>query len=93
MKTKKSITALMVLILAMLACQTPVFTEQILPTIAVGEAPNTVPVDSIVVNPAAQQESLVALYEHASVGTVAIITDQGQGSGFVYDKNGHIVTN
>ena len=36
---------------------------------------------------------LVALYEHASVGTVAIITDQGQGSGFVYDKNGHIVTN
>ncbi|MDO8753372.1 MAG: trypsin-like peptidase domain-containing protein [Anaerolineales bacterium] len=93
MKTKISITALMVLILAMLACQTPVFTEQILPTVAVGEAPNTVPVDSIVVNPAAQQESLVALYEQASAGTVAIITDQGQGSGFVYDKNGHIVTN
>lgn len=24
---------------------------------------------------------------------MAIITDQGQGSGFVYDGNGHIVTN
>ncbi|MDP1713648.1 MAG: trypsin-like peptidase domain-containing protein [Anaerolineales bacterium] len=94
MKTKKSMTALMVLVLAVLACQTPVLTQQILPTVAVDAAATTAPVDSnIVANPGAQQERLVALYENASLGTVAIITDQGQGSGFVYDKNGHIVTN
>ncbi len=94
MKTKKSITALMVLALAVLACQTPVFTQQILPTVAVDAAATTAPVDlNTVVNPGAQQERLVVLYENASLGTVAIITDQGQGSGFVYDKNGHIVTN
>ena len=93
MKTKKSVTALVVLVLAMLACLSPVFTDRGLPTVVVAETPHIAPVDSIVVNPAAQQERLVALYEHASVGTVAIITDQGQGSGFVYDKEGHIVTN
>lgn len=94
MKTKKSITALMVLALAVLACQTPVLTQQILPTVVVDAAATTAPVDlNTVVNPAMQQESLVALYEHASLGTVAIITDQGQGSGFVYDKDGYIVTN
>ena len=93
MKTKKSVTALVVLVLAMLACQSPAFTYQGLPTAVVAEAPHIAPVDSIVINPAAQQERLVALYEHASVGTVAIITDQGQGSGFVYDKEGHVVTN
>ena len=93
MKTKKSVTALVVLVLAMLACQSPAFTDRGLPTAVVVEAPHIAPVDSIVINPAAQQERLVALYEHASVGTVAIITDQGQGSGFVYDKEGHIVTN
>ena len=93
MKTKKSVTALVVLVLAMLACLSPAFTDRGLPTVVVAETPHIAPVDSIVVNPAAQQERLVALYEHASVGTVAIITDQGQGSGFVYDKEGHIVTN
>ena len=35
----------------------------------------------------------MALYESVSPGTVAIITDQGQGSGFVYDGQGNIVTN
>ncbi len=93
MKTKKSVAALVVLVLAMLACLSPAFTDRGLPTVVVAETPHIAPVDSIVVNPAAQQERLVALYEHASVGTVAIITDQGQGSGFVYDKQGHVVTN
>jgi 2-alkenal reductase len=51
------------------------------------------PADANTVNPASQQEALVTLYQNASLGTVAIITDQGQGSGFVYDTQGHIVTN
>jgi 2-alkenal reductase len=33
------------------------------------------------------------LYESVSPGTVAIITDKGQGSGFVYDAQGHVITN
>ena len=51
------------------------------------------PIDSNAVNPAVEQEGLVALFESVSPGTVAIITDQGQGSGFVYDAQGNIVTN
>lgn len=94
MNTKKFIIALMVVGLVALACQAPALTQQILPTAAVNEVVTNAPVDSnIAVNPAAQQERLVALYEKASLGTVAIITDQGQGSGFVYDKAGNIVTN
>jgi len=93
MKTKQSILALIVLILAMLACQTPAIQSQqptqevVLPVIPVA------PIDSNTVNPAAQQDGLVALFENVSPGTVAIFTDQGQGSGFVYDGLGHIITN
>ena len=90
MKMKKGLLALTVLALAVLACQAASFqtqqpVSQPVPTIA--------PIDSNAVNPAAEQEGLVALYESVSPGTVAIITDQGQGSGFVYDGQGNIVTN
>jgi 2-alkenal reductase len=44
-----------------------------------------------------QQDVLIALYERLSPGVVAIqvLTENGDslGSGFVYDKEGHIVTN
>jgi S1-C subfamily serine protease len=44
-----------------------------------------------------QQDALIALYDNASPGTVSIqiVTNNGggQGSGFVYDTAGHIVTN
>ncbi|MBV6391718.1 MAG: hypothetical protein KPEEDBHJ_00931 [Anaerolineales bacterium] len=43
-------------------------------------------------NPAAQ-ETLTALFENVSPGVVAILTESGQGSGFVYDDQGHIITN
>jgi S1-C subfamily serine protease len=91
MKTKRSVLALVVLMLAMLACQVaslqpqqPVVVQPVLPV---------APINSNAVNPAAEQDGLVALYESVSPGTIAIITDQGQGSGFVYDAQGDIVTN
>ena len=91
MKTKRSILALVVLTLAMLACQSlslqpqqPAASQPILPV---------APITSNAVNPAAEQDGLVALFASVSPGTVAIITDQGQGSGFVYDGKGDIVTN
>lgn len=45
----------------------------------------------------AAQDTLVSLYNQVSSGVVSIrvLTDsgQGQGSGFVYDSNGYIITN
>jgi len=55
------------------------------------------PLSSEAANPVAEQEQLVSLYEHVSPGIVAIqvTSDAGGslGSGFVFDSNGHIVTN
>jgi 2-alkenal reductase len=91
MKTKKIILAFSALAIAMLACQAatlqtpqPSANAPILPV---------APISSNAANPAAEQDGLVALYQAVSPGTVAIITDQGQGSGFVYDGLGHVVTN
>jgi len=92
MKTKQSILALVALGLAMLACQAlPLQTQQ--PVSATESVLPIAPIDSNAVNPAAQQDGLVTLFENVSPGTVAIFTDQGQGSGFVYDGQGHIITN
>lgn len=92
MKTKQSILASMVLVLAMLACQSPLQQSQ-LPVAVVEPVIPVVPIDVNAADPAVEQEGLVALFENVSPGTVAILTDQGQGSGFVYDGQGHIVTN
>lgn len=95
MKMKNIVPAILVLILASLACQTPVLTDQgaqqgnqpvqVVPTLA--------PADAEGASPIAQQEALVTLYENVNRGTVAILTESGQGSGFVFDSQGHIVTN
>jgi len=93
MKTKKSILALVVLVLAVLACQAaPLQTQQPVPAVTQVIVP-AAPINSSAVNPAAEQDGLVALYESVSPGTVAILTDQGQGSGFVYDAQGDVITN
>jgi S1-C subfamily serine protease len=94
MKIRPIVYAILVLALAMLACQIPALSTEQAPAPVV-EVPIPAPVDTtdVVQNPASQQEPLVVLFENASRGTVAIITDQGQGSGFVYDNLGHVVTN
>ncbi|GAB4496487.1 MAG: trypsin-like peptidase domain-containing protein [Anaerolineales bacterium] len=93
---KKTFIVFLVLALAVLACQTPSFTAQDAPA---NQAPPAEVVATISVtdvehaNPVLAQEPLVALYENVSPGTVAIFTNSGQGSGFVFDKQGHVVTN
>lgn len=84
----------MVLVLAVLACQSPI-PATVQPTVEVQPVPTIVPStsDTSVLNPSAQQDSLVALYDNVSAGTVAILTDLGSGSGFVYDGKGNIITN
>jgi len=39
------------------------------------------------------EAALVAVYQHANPSVVFIITQAGSGSGFIYDREGHIVTN
>lgn len=95
MKTKKIIVAFMVLVLATLACQSPVFSEQTTQQSSepVQVVPTILPANVESANPTSQQEALVTLYENVNPGTVAIFTATGQGSGFVYDAQGHVVTN
>ncbi len=40
-----------------------------------------------------QEERLTLIYEQFSPGVVSILTSTSQGSGWVYDSDGHIVTN
>jgi 2-alkenal reductase len=95
MKTNQTILVFVVLTFAIFACQAPAF-PAFQPSTNVQTVESAQPVQPVITNaqnPATQEDALVALFEHVSPGTVAIITDQGQGSGFVYDSDGHIVTN
>ncbi len=96
---KKTLVVILVLVLAAIACQAPALTA---PDAASTDGPavdaaqteeSVAPAElPVAVNPAGQ-EALVSLFEAVSPGTVAIFTETGQGTGFVYDKQGHIVTN
>lgn len=101
--------AISVLVLASLACQALQPTTAPLPTAAPVVFPtqissqNTSPNAEnpvVVVNSPAmvsEQELLVSMYERVIPGIVSIqvLTNAGgsQGTGFVYDKQGHIITN
>ncbi|HEX2697387.1 MAG TPA: trypsin-like peptidase domain-containing protein [Anaerolineales bacterium] len=97
MKTKRTLIALTALVLAALACQlgTAPITIPQPSTSAPAQPPiSAAPPSS---NPDTQQDALVNLYQQVSPGIVAIkvaTQDGGSlGSGFVYDADGHIVTN
>jgi 2-alkenal reductase len=81
------------LAVAVLACQSPALTAIANPPVEAATIAPSTRETSVVTDPANREDLLVSLYEEASTGTVAVITDQGQGSGFVFDKAGHIVTN
>ena len=92
---KRITLASSILILAMLACSSG--TPQAVPTVAPIVAQ---PVSTSVQDAGgaeSQQETLVALFERVNPGVVAIKTVGAQagslGSGFVFDKEGHILTN
>ena len=83
MKKNQSTLAFVVLTFAILACQAAAPVAQPAPTMPVVE--NVPPLEPVT-NPASEGDALVTLFDRASLGTVAILTDQGQGSGFVYDS-------
>lgn len=89
---KRVLIVLSILILASLACQATALPTLPQPT----EAPDNPVVPPILpdpINPSESEERLVALYAQVVPGVVSINTGVSMGSGFVYDANGHIITN
>lgn len=89
---KRALLTLLILVLSVTACQLPGITAlpqpepaapaQAIPPVIV-ESSNVIPQDG----------SLEALYQNVIPGVVAIRTNTGLGSGFVYDSDGHVITN
>jgi len=91
---KRVFLALTILTLAALACQLPGVTNPLRtqPT-PVTQVQANPPVLEVPFNPAAEEGSLAALYQSVLPGVVAIRTGTSSGSGFIFDDEGHIVTN
>lgn len=89
---KRVLLVISILVLASLACQ-----MSGLPNLAQPTPRPTLPVSAPVLpnapDPAASDNTLVALYAQVLPGVVSISTGQALGSGFVFDSNGHIITN
>jgi 2-alkenal reductase len=100
MKTKRILIGCTVLMLAALACQVgsaPIISSQ--PGAPQSSAPTQQAPLQVQApnNPMAQQDALQALYQQIIPGVVTVQVTLAQGSalgtGFVYDTQGHIVTN
>jgi S1-C subfamily serine protease len=89
---KRVLFVLLFLMVSMLACQMTGFSSQPQPT-PVLHIQSTAPVLPTAADPAEMGTTLEALYEQVLPGVVAIQTDSGLGSGFVFDEEGHVVTN
>jgi len=89
---KRVLFVISILILASLACQ-----MSGIPNLGQPTALPTIPVSAPVLpgapDPAQSDNALVAMYAQVLPGVVSISTGQALGSGFVFDSNGHIVTN
>ena len=89
---KRVFLALSVLLIATLACSQNISLAptQPAPVVQIQTDP---PIQSVSIDSAGQQDALVTLYEAVIPGVVSIRTDTGLGSGFVFDSEGHVVTN
>jgi S1-C subfamily serine protease len=98
MKKYRILAVSAVLTLAMMACQFGSTAPSIpVPQVSAPSA-NQPPISvQAPVNPMAAQDSFVALYQRVNPGVVVIKVTGAQGaalgSGFVYDSDGHVVTN
>lgn len=91
---KRVLFVLSVLILSMLACQMAGIQAlpqvQPTPVIRIDATPPALPTAS---DPAEAGSTLEALYQQVLPGVVSIRTETSEGSGFVIDSDGHLVTN
>ncbi len=102
MKRYKILLPLFIIMASILACVSPTSLVQksILPTIA-AEIPTQIsnlPIQNLPSLNLGEKDAVqVALYEQVSPGVVSIqvssTVGDGQGSGFVYDTNGYVITN
>lgn len=99
MKNTRFAFIVAVLVLTALACQSVGLAPIEAPTTVPGlpSSSQSSPVSGETLNPAARQDVLTSLYDQVSPSVVAIqVTTQNGGSlgsGFVYDIQGHIITN
>src|SRR6266498_106705 len=89
---KRVLFAVSVLIVSMLACQMTGFSNLAQPT-PVLHTQSTAPVLPAPADPSEMGTTLEALYQQVLPGVVAIQTGSSLGSGFVFDQEGHVVTN
>ena len=91
---KRVLFVLSVLMTSMLACQMTGISAppqlQPTPVVRIDVTPPVLPTS---VDPAEMDSTLEALYAQVLPGVVSIQTSQSEGSGFVFDSDGHIVTN
>jgi S1-C subfamily serine protease len=89
---KRVLFVISILILASLACQMSGIPNLVQPT-TLPTIPVSAPVLPGAPDPGKSDNALVAMYAQVLPGVVSISTGQALGSGFVFDSNGHIVTN
>jgi 2-alkenal reductase len=91
---KRVLLALSILIISMLACQisgVPAIPQiQPTPAIQINATPPVLPTSA---DPVEAGSTLEALYQQVLPGVVSIQTGQSEGSGFMFDGEGHVVTN
>lgn len=92
---KRTFFVISILTISMLACQisglTPLPLESTpIPDSQVQTSP---PVLVEVDRPVPEEGTLSALYQQVLPGVVTIFTDTGLGSGFMFDSQGHVITN
>jgi 2-alkenal reductase len=91
---KRVLFAISVLVISMLACQMTGINVPSLPQpTPVARIDATPPALPTPADPAEAGSTLEALYQQVLPGVVAIRTGNSLGSGFVYDSEGHVVTN
>jgi len=89
---KRLFLALSILILVTMACQLPGVTPLPQPTV-VPQIQTNPPLSPVTVKPIPLDGSLESLYQQVIPGVVAVDTGASLGSGFMFDSEGHVVTN
>ena len=89
---KRILFAISILMISMLACQMTGLSSPAQPT-PVLHTQSTAPVLPTASDPAEMGTTLETLYQQVLPGVVAIQTGSAEGSGFVFDSEGHVVTN
>ena len=89
---KRVLIVVSLLMLSMLACQLTGLTPLSQPTPILHTQTNP-PVLPTAIDPAEEGSTLEALYQQVLPGVVAIRAGSSLGSGFVFDGEGHVITN